>query len=70
MTIGVTPDVIYAFMLILVRVAAMLMVMPALGESSIPSRIRISLALVLALILYPTASAGISPPTGLGGLVG
>ncbi|NND49340.1 MAG: flagellar type III secretion system protein FliR [Rhizobiales bacterium] len=70
MTVSVTPDVIYAFMLIVVRIAAMLMVMPALGESSIPSRIRISLALALALILYPAVASGISPPTGLAGLVG
>jgi flagellar biosynthetic protein FliR len=70
MTLTLAPEVAYTFMLVVVRVAAMLMVVPALGESSIPGRIRIGLALVLALLLYPVAEPMIRPPSGLGELVG
>lgn len=43
-------------MLIFARVGAILMLMPALGERSIPVRIRLSFALALSLTLYPMLS--------------
>ena len=69
MTISFAPQAAYVFMLILVRIAAMLMVMPAVGESSIPGRIRLGLALALAALLYPTVEPTIEPPAGLGALL-
>lgn len=69
MTVTLAPEVAYTFMLILVRIAAMLMVMPALGESTIPPRIRVALALVLTLLLYPSLADIITLPQGLGGLL-
>jgi flagellar biosynthetic protein FliR len=44
-------------MLIFARVGAILMLMPALGERSIPVRIRLGFALALSLTLYPMLSA-------------
>jgi flagellar biosynthetic protein FliR len=70
MSVTLAPEVAYTFMLIVVRLAAMLMVMPALGESSIPGRIRLSLAIALALVLYPSVAPLIAAPGGLGSLVG
>lgn len=56
MTLDFLPEVTFVFMLIFARVGAMLMLLPALGESSIPPRFRLSLGLALALVLYPAVS--------------
>jgi flagellar biosynthesis protein FliR len=56
MTIDVLPEVAFAYMLIFARVGTMLMLMPALGESTIPTRLRLVFALMLALILYPAVA--------------
>ena len=50
------PAEIYAFLIILVRVGAFLSLLPALGESMIPARIRLGAALAIALILVPSVS--------------
>ncbi|MBN9671385.1 flagellar biosynthetic protein FliR [Roseibium aggregatum] len=47
------PDAAAAFMLMFARLGTMLMLLPALGESSIPTRMRLTLALALTLVLYP-----------------
>jgi flagellar biosynthetic protein FliR len=47
------PALAAAFMLVFARVGAMVMLMPALGESNIPVRIKLSVALMLTLILLP-----------------
>lgn len=47
------PDVAYYFFLIFARIGTILMLMPALGEQTIPARMRLSFALVFSFILYP-----------------
>lgn len=47
------PETAFLYMLIFARVGAMLMLIPALGEASIPARMRLTFALALALVLYP-----------------
>jgi flagellar biosynthetic protein FliR len=47
------PATAYFFVLIFARVGSILMLMPALGEMSIPARMRLSFALVFSLVLYP-----------------
>src|SRR6202012_1208576 len=42
-----------AFMLVFARVGAMVMVLPGLGESNIPVRITLAIALLLTLIILP-----------------
>ncbi|POF28212.1 flagellar biosynthetic protein FliR [Roseibium marinum] len=49
------PDVVAAFMLMFARLGTMIMLLPALGESSIPMRFRLTIALALTLVLYPVA---------------
>jgi flagellar biosynthetic protein FliR len=56
-TFDVLPQVAFVFMLIFARVGAILMLMPALGERSIPVRIRLGFALALSFTLYPLLSA-------------
>lgn len=51
------PDVAAAFMLMFARLGTMVMLLPALGESSIPTRFRLTIALALTLVLFPVGSA-------------
>lgn len=55
MTIGLDwlPGIAYAYMVVFARVGSMLMLLPAFGERVIPSRMRLSFALLVALLIYP-----------------
>jgi len=50
--LGYVPEQIFTYMLIFARLGALIMVLPTLGEASIPPRIRLSLALAFSLIMY------------------
>jgi flagellar biosynthesis protein FliR len=50
------PEMATVFILMFARLGTMLMLMPALGESSVPMRIRLVIGLMLTLALYPMAS--------------
>ena len=57
--------------LILFRVGSMLMLLPGVGETSVPPRLRLALALMLALCLGPIVGATLPPlPQGVSALVG
>jgi len=47
------PETAFLYILIFARVGTLLMLLPALGESVIPARMRLSFALVFSLVLYP-----------------
>lgn len=47
------PALAAAFLLVFARVGTMVMLLPGIGELSIPSRVRLTIALVLAAILLP-----------------
>ncbi|WP_262689665.1 flagellar biosynthetic protein FliR [Kordiimonas aestuarii] len=49
---NVLPVEAFGFLLVTVRLAALVMVMPILGESSVPGRIRAGLALTISVIVY------------------
>jgi flagellar biosynthetic protein FliR len=51
--VSLLPTLAAAFMLVFARVGAMVMVLPALGESNIPVRIKLAIALLLTLIILP-----------------
>lgn len=53
--ISFLPQIAYAFVLLFARVGTMIMLMPALGERSVPARMRLSAALAIAFVLYPAA---------------
>src|SRR5947199_7893347 len=42
-----------AFILMFARLGTMLMLLPGLGEMSVPVRIRLTIALLLTLVLFP-----------------
>jgi flagellar biosynthetic protein FliR len=51
--ISLLPALAATFMLVFARVGAMVMLLPGLGESNIPVRIKIAIALLLTLIIVP-----------------
>jgi len=51
--ISFLPALAAAFMLAFARIAAMVMLLPGLGETNIPVRIKLSIALLLTMIILP-----------------
>jgi flagellar biosynthetic protein FliR len=51
------PALAAAFLLVFARIGTMVMLLPGLGEMSVPARIRLGIALVLSLILLPLHQA-------------
>ena len=51
--ISFLPAYAAAFMLVFARIGTMIMMLPGLGEMSVPRRIRLTLALVLSAVLLP-----------------
>jgi flagellar biosynthetic protein FliR len=51
--VSLLPALAAAFMLAFARVGAMVMLLPGLGETNIPVRIKLSIALLLTLIILP-----------------
>jgi flagellar biosynthetic protein FliR len=67
------PADLFGFLLVFSRVGAALMVMPAFGESYVPSRIRLALALGVTLAVLPSLPARPpipDQPAGLALLIG
>ena len=64
-------DQVWAGGLIFARVGALLMTIPGIGESYVPPRIRLSLALVISLALAPVVVGYLPPlPATMGGVAG
>ena len=53
MNITAAPDTVFVFLMIFCRIGTMIMLMPALGEISVPGRIRLTFAVTLTAILMP-----------------
>lgn len=51
--ISFLPALAAAFLLTFARIGTMMMVMPGLGESNMPSRVRLTIALALTAVLMP-----------------
>jgi flagellar biosynthetic protein FliR len=56
------PGWAFAFVLLLARISAALMVIPALGEQQIPTLMRAGVALALTLLLLPGLAPELPPP--------
>jgi flagellar biosynthetic protein FliR len=61
-----TATQVYAAGLIFARIGAMVMLMPGVGEQSVPPRIRLSFALLMCLVLSPLVAARVVVPGTLG----
>src|SRR5215813_5637887 len=51
--ISLLPTLAATFMLVFARIGAMVMLLPGFGETNIPARIKLSIALLLTLIILP-----------------
>src|ERR1700678_3891934 len=51
--ISLLPALAAAFMLVFARIGSMVMLLPGLGESNIPVRVKLAIALMLTLIILP-----------------
>ena len=69
MTVGLSwlPQTAFLFILIFARVGTILMLIPALGEQTIPAQLRLTFALAFTLVLLPLLSSTLPKlPTDLG----
>lgn len=66
-----TADQVWAGGLIFARIGAIMMMMPGFGESYVPPRIRLALALSVSLVVWPIVG-GVLPglPATIGGMAG
>ena len=66
-----TADQVWAGGLIFARIGAMILTLPGIGETYVPPRIRLSLALVISLCLWPVVGGSLPAlPDSLGATVG
>lgn len=66
-----TADQVWQGAMIFARIGAVLLMLPGVGESYVPPRIRLSLALVVSLALWPVVSGSLPAlPETLGGMAG
>jgi flagellar biosynthetic protein FliR len=65
------PSTAFTYIILFARIGAMMMLMPALGEQTIPARMRLGFALAFTLVVFPLLSEVIpAMPSSLGGMVG
>lgn len=66
-----TTDQVWAAGLIFARVGAILMLLPGFGETYVPPRVRLSLALVITLALWPVIGDSLPAlPASAGSMIG
>ena len=66
-----TADQVWAGGLIFARIGAMLLTLPGIGEAYVPPRVRLSLALLITLALWPVVRTTLPPlPESLASMVG
>jgi flagellar biosynthetic protein FliR len=66
-----TAQQVYVAGLVFARLGAIVMLLPGVGETFIPPRIRLAFALALALMLYPLVARAAPPlPADAGGMIG
>lgn len=56
MTIRLLPEVAVLYLLAFGRIGAIVMLLPGFGETAVPARVRLTLALFLALVLHPATA--------------
>ncbi len=63
MLIHILPEVSIIYILIFARLGATMLLLPSVGETSIPAQMRLAVALLLCLVLYPVVAK--TYPTGI-----
>ena len=69
MTIGLSPETAFVFMLVFARLGSMISAMPALGEAVISAQVRLATALLVTLVMLPVVADNYGAiPSSLSGL--
>jgi flagellar biosynthetic protein FliR len=69
MTLTLSPETAYVFILVFARLGSMISAMPALGEAVISSQVRLAAALLVTLVMLPVVSGNYGAlPNSLSGL--
>jgi flagellar biosynthetic protein FliR len=63
-----TAAQVYAAGLVFARVGAMVMLVPGLGDASVPPRIRLSFALLMSMVLTPLVAPSVVVPGAVSGV--
>lgn len=69
---GLAGEVVTAFLLIVSRVSVILLMMPGIGDSEVPARVRVMLALLVSLMVLSLGVVRVPEglgPAGLGALI-
>lgn len=61
MIIKILPEVTIIYVLIFARLGSTMMLLPSVGETSIPATLRLAIALVITFILYPVVATTYPP---------
>lgn len=70
MTVDLLPATALSFLLIFARVGTLVMILPVIGETMVPARVRLVFALTLTLLFFPVVSTALpGVPQTLGRLV-
>ncbi len=64
------PAQVYGAGLVFARVGALVMLLPGVGEATVPPRIRLAFAFVFALVLFPVVRASLPPVPSTVGEIG
>ncbi len=64
MNLTILPEFAAAFALVMARVGTLVMLMPGIGDRSIPARSRLAFAVLLSLLLLPIVRPALPPLTG------
>jgi flagellar biosynthetic protein FliR len=61
-----TATQVYAAGLVFARIGALVMLIPGIGEQSVPPRIRLAFALLMSMVLAPLAAQHVVVPSAMG----
>ncbi len=66
--LGLAGDALWSGFIVFLRIGAMMALLPAFGERSVPVRVRLGLTLAFTLIVWPAVAPGVGAPpaTALG----
>jgi flagellar biosynthesis protein FliR len=64
---GIAPALASAYLLTFARVGTLIMLMPGVGEQTVPARLRLAFALLVALVLFPTVRPLLGGTEGIAG---
>ena len=61
------PGIASAYLITFARVGTLIMLMPGVGEQTVPPRLRLAFALLVALVLFPMVRPLLGGTEGVGG---